>query len=163
MTGDTRAGVANMRRATQLKLARTLFGYIDTNQQAPALAPFLDPARGCVYRNQAAREREHLLRNHPLIAEMTADLPKPGDFFTNDLTGRSIPVVRGKDGAAQALVNVRCHGGAKRATAGLAERCAPACRSLPLPTLPRLDLRPRRKFARHRDLTETFQLLGAGS
>lgn len=118
-----------MQRAAQLDLARTLFGYIDTNEQARSTVPFLNPVRDYVCPNQAARERKLLFRDHPLIVGMTADLPRPGDFFTNDLTGRPILVVRSKDGAVQAFVNVCRHRGAKLATADLAERCAPAGRS----------------------------------
>jgi phenylpropionate dioxygenase-like ring-hydroxylating dioxygenase large terminal subunit len=113
-----------MEHATQVELGRTLFTYIDKGEQARSAAPFANPVRDYICRDQAGRERDLLFRDHPLILGMTADLPNPGDFFTNDFTGRPILVVRGKDGKVNAFLNVCRHRGAKLATADLAQGCA---------------------------------------
>jgi phenylpropionate dioxygenase-like ring-hydroxylating dioxygenase large terminal subunit len=122
-----------MEHATQIELARTMFSYIDKGEQARSEAPFANPVRDYICPNQAARERDLLFREHPLILGMTADLPKPGDFFTNDFTGRPILVVRGKDGGVNAFLNVCRHRGAKLATADLAQGCARAGASFTCP------------------------------
>ena len=75
-----------MEHATQVELGHTLFTYIDKGEQARSAAPFANPVRDYICRDQAGRERDLLFRDHPLILGMTADLPNPGDFFTNDFT-----------------------------------------------------------------------------
>ena len=113
-----------MEQAEQVKLGRTLFEYIDKDEQARSEVPFANPVRDYICRDQADRERELLFRDHPLILGMTGDLPNPGDFFTNDFACRPILVVRGKDGKVNAFLNVCRHRGAKLATADLAQGCA---------------------------------------
>jgi phenylpropionate dioxygenase-like ring-hydroxylating dioxygenase large terminal subunit len=122
-----------MEHATQVKLAHTLFTYVDKGEQARAAATFANPVRDYICPNQAARERDLLFGDHPLILGMTADLPKPGDFFTNDFTGRPILVVRGKDGKVNAFLNVCRHRGAKLVTADLEQGCARAGASFTCP------------------------------
>lgn len=122
-----------MEHATQVELARTMFSYIDKGEQARSASPFANPVRDYICPNQAAHERDLLFREHPLILGMTADLPKVGDFFTNDFTGRPILVVRDKDGKVNAFLNVCRHRGAKLATADLAQGCARAGASFVCP------------------------------
>src|SRR5690606_25100700 len=62
-------------------------------------------------RNKA--EMEHIFRSEPLVAGLSGDIPKAGDTLLFDSAGPSIIVMRAKDGAARAFLNMCTHRGAK--------------------------------------------------
>lgn len=75
--------------------------------EAPLIVPiekFTDPAR-------LALERKILFRRYPLIVGVESSIPNPGDFFTEDVAGLPVLVVRGQDGVLRAFVNVCRHRG----------------------------------------------------
>jgi carnitine monooxygenase subunit len=49
----------------------------------------------------------------PLVAGLSGDVPEPGDIMLFDQAGPSILIMRGKDGAARAFLNMCTHRGAK--------------------------------------------------
>ena len=62
---------------------------------------------------QFARERAVLFRRHPVAIGYSADVAKPGDFVTHDLSGVPLLAVRGRDGALRAFVNACRHRGTR--------------------------------------------------
>lgn len=60
-----------------------------------------------------AQEKQRFFREWPLVAGLSVDLAKPGDFLTQDMMGVPLLLVRGRDGVARAFVNVCRHRGAK--------------------------------------------------
>ena len=66
---------------------------------------YTDPARH-------AQELEALFRRTPVIACLSSDLPEAGSFLLFEQTGLPILIVRGKDGAVRAFLNICGHRGA---------------------------------------------------
>lgn len=64
------------------------------------------------------REQATLFTDYPLVVGYSSDVTQPGDFFTDDLTGRSLLVVRGDDGVLRGFHNLCGHRGAKVETSG---------------------------------------------
>jgi phenylpropionate dioxygenase-like ring-hydroxylating dioxygenase large terminal subunit len=60
-----------------------------------------------------AAERDVLFRRFPLVVGFSSQIREPGDYFTHDLTGVPILVVRRPDGVAVAHLNSCRHRGAK--------------------------------------------------
>ena len=105
-----------MQHATQVALTRRVIDFVDhsTTELAPAL--FLNPVATYTCPQQAAREAERFFRNAPLFFGLSCELPNPGDFRADDLSGVPVLVVRGKDRALNAFLNVCRHRGAKVAS-----------------------------------------------
>src|SRR5579859_5121587 len=81
------------------------------------VAAYIDPERH-------ARELQALFREMPQVVCLSSDLPEPGSFRLFDDTGVPIVVVRGKDGAVRAFLNICTHRGARlvRGSTGKANR-----------------------------------------
>ena len=60
-----------------------------------------------------AQERKRLFGGLPLIMGAASAIPAPGDFFTEDVAGLPVLVVRGADNEIRAFVNVCRHRGQK--------------------------------------------------
>lgn len=78
---------------------------------APAPMPldkgvYIDPER-------FEAERRQLFLGQPVVAGLGGDIPDAGDFLVFDAAGPSILVMRGKDGAARAFLNMCTHRGAR--------------------------------------------------
>ena len=69
------------------------------------VAQFLDEG-------QLKRERQ-MFKRLPLVIGHSSQIKKAGDYFVNELDGRSWLVVRGKDGVARAFLNYCQHRGTK--------------------------------------------------
>jgi phenylpropionate dioxygenase-like ring-hydroxylating dioxygenase large terminal subunit len=63
-------------------------------------------------------EKQKLFLERPQLIALSADIPNPGDYYTTDIAGKPILIVRNKDGQAQAFLNACRHRGVK-----LAEGC----------------------------------------
>jgi Rieske 2Fe-2S family protein len=59
------------------------------------------------------RDLERIWMRHWLVAGHASQAPNPGDFFTVRYDSESVIIVRGKDGALRALLNVCRHRGAE--------------------------------------------------
>ncbi len=105
-----------MQHATQVALTRRVIDFVDrsTTELAPAL--FLNPVATYTCPRQAAREAERFFSSAPLFFGLSCELSNPGDFRADDLSGVPVLVVRGKDGALNAFLNVCRHRGAKVAS-----------------------------------------------
>lgn len=60
-----------------------------------------------------ALEQEHLFRNAWIYLGHDSQVPKPGDFYTADIAGRPLLMLRGGDGVLRVLYNRCAHKGAK--------------------------------------------------
>src|SRR5512143_2064227 len=69
-------------------------------------------------------EREHILRRDWVIVGRVDEAPEPGTWFTTELDGEPLIVVRGRDGTLRAFYNVCRH----RGTAVVEEPCGTAVR-----------------------------------
>ena len=102
-----------MEHATQVALTKRVIDFVDRNTTELADAVYLNPVSTYTCPQQAERERELLFRGHPLFFALSCELPKPGDYRADDLSGVPILVVRGNDGRLNAFLNVCRHRGAK--------------------------------------------------
>ena len=105
-----------MDHATQVELTRRVIGFVDRNTTELADAVYLNPVSTYTSPQHAERERERLFRGHPLFFGLSCELPSPGDYRADDLSGAPILVVRVGDGRLNAFLNVCRHRGAKVAT-----------------------------------------------
>jgi phenylpropionate dioxygenase-like ring-hydroxylating dioxygenase large terminal subunit len=105
-----------MQQATQIALARRVFDFVERDTTELADAIFLNPVASYTCPQQAQRERDRLFRDHPLFFGLSCELPKPGDYRADDLSGMPVLVVRAQDGRLRAFLNVCRHRGAKVAT-----------------------------------------------
>ena len=58
-----------------------------------------------------ALEEEHVFRKEWVCVGHTGEIPNPGDFFTTELVGEQLIVLRAEDGAVRVLSNVCRHRG----------------------------------------------------
>jgi len=105
-----------MQHATQVALTRRVIDFVERGTTELADSPFLNPVSTYTCPKQAVREQELFFRGQPLFFGLSCELPKPGDFRADDLSGVPILVVRGHDGGLRAFLNVCRHRGAKVAS-----------------------------------------------
>src|SRR5689334_18495195 len=105
-----------MEHATQVALTRRVLDFVDRGSTELAEAIYLNPTSTYTSAKQGEREREALFRRHPLLFGLSCELPKPGDYRADDLSGVPVLVVRAGDGRLRAFLNVCRHRGAKVAT-----------------------------------------------
>ena len=105
-----------MDHATQVELTRRVVGFVEKRTTELAEAVFLNPTTTYTCSTQAAREQELLFRGGPLFFGLSCELPKPGDWRADDLSGVPVLVVRAGDGRLNAFLNVCRHRGAKVAS-----------------------------------------------
>jgi phenylpropionate dioxygenase-like ring-hydroxylating dioxygenase large terminal subunit len=107
-----------MNRQNQIGLLKRLLHYVDTKTTAMADAPWRNDVSIYYDPEHAARERQVLFRQHPLLMGFASEWPGPGTFRTDDYAGVPILVSRGTDGKLRAFLNVCRHRGAKVAHGG---------------------------------------------
>lgn len=102
-----------MEHATQVALTRRVLDFVDRNTTELADAVYFNPVSTYTSLEQAERERELLFKRHPLFFGLSCELPKPGDYRADDLSGVPVLVVRAGDGRLRAFLNVCRHRGAR--------------------------------------------------
>jgi phenylpropionate dioxygenase-like ring-hydroxylating dioxygenase large terminal subunit len=102
-----------MQQATQVALTRRVIDFVARGTTELADSVFLNPVSTYTCPEQARREREVFFRNHPIFFALSCELPKPGDYRADDLSGVPLLVVRADDGRLRAFLNVCRHRGAK--------------------------------------------------
>lgn len=105
-----------MEQATQVAVTRRVFDFVERNTTELADAIYLNPVAGYTCPEQAGRERDRLFRGNSLFFGLSCELPRPGDYRADDLSGVPILVVRSHDGQLRAFLNVCRHRGAKVAS-----------------------------------------------
>jgi len=101
-----------MDHATQIEHARRLSRHLAgrTTDMAPSL--YENPVDQYTCSRRLAHEREVLFRRWPLNMGLSCQIPKAGDYITDDFSGVPVLVARGEDGRARAFLNVCRHRGA---------------------------------------------------
>jgi phenylpropionate dioxygenase-like ring-hydroxylating dioxygenase large terminal subunit len=96
-----------------LDVARRLRDNVERSLPDQTDAVFRVPAQD--YRDAALWEREmqEVFLRVPLLVALSCDLPEPGDYFSFDLVGRPLLIVRGDDGRARTFLNICRHRGAR--------------------------------------------------
>jgi len=115
-----------MDRQGQIELLRRLLRHVDNRTTSLADAPWRNDVR--VYTDPAhlAAEQTVLFRQHPLLMGFASEWAAIGAFRTDDYAGVPILIVRARDGALRAFLNVCRHRGAKVAQ-GCGEARAFSC------------------------------------
>jgi glycine betaine catabolism A len=105
--------IAFVDHATQVRLLQRSLDLLA--QQSNDFAPEEQHIPVTNYTNQQQLEQEQtiLFRELPLIVGHRSQLPEPGSYFTHDLSGVPIAVVRGKDGEIRAFINACSHRGTR--------------------------------------------------
>jgi phenylpropionate dioxygenase-like ring-hydroxylating dioxygenase large terminal subunit len=104
-----------MDRETQVALARRILDLKRRGARQLADAPYHNPVTDYTSRAQFALEMERFFRHGPIVAGLSGDAA-PGEFFTLDVAGVAILVVRDADGTLCAFLNVCRHRGAQVAS-----------------------------------------------
>jgi phenylpropionate dioxygenase-like ring-hydroxylating dioxygenase large terminal subunit len=102
-----------MKHATQVNLIHQIFDAIDRGTPPMAERFTRNDTSAYTSPQRAAREREVLFRNHPIVAGFSSQIPNPGDYLTEDLAPVPILVARSTSGELRAFVNICRHRGAK--------------------------------------------------
>ncbi len=102
-----------MKHSTQVHLIHQIFDAIDRGTPPMAERFTRNDTSAYTSPQRAAREREVLFRNHPIVAGFSSQIPNAGDYLTEDLAPVPILVVRNSSGELRAFVNICRHRGAK--------------------------------------------------
>lgn len=105
-----------MKHETEVELVRELFRHLDAGTTATAPTVSRNPVESYIDPQRLKAEKEILFRDYPLLAGFSCQLREPGTYLTDDYSGVPVLLVRGRDGALRAFVNVCRHRGAKVAT-----------------------------------------------
>ncbi len=89
------------------------FELLDNNETTRVDDIYLSPVTSYTCKDWLAQEKEILFKNYPLLAAFSCDLPKSGDFLTNDDSGVPILLVRDKIGGINAFYNTCRHRGSQ--------------------------------------------------
>lgn len=102
-----------MDHPTQVRLANELLRLIDGHDTSQAESFAVNPVSTYTCPEHLAREQLRLFRSGPLLMGLSLELPGPGDYLTDDLSGVPIAIVRLADGSLSAFINVCRHRGAR--------------------------------------------------
>jgi nitrite reductase/ring-hydroxylating ferredoxin subunit len=100
-----------MERQEQVRLIKGLMHYLDTDTNVDAGGQVRNPVSGYTSPDIASREWESFFQDYPHVLGLSADLPKPGSFLTNNDLKKPILCTRDKDGNFHAFLNVCRHRG----------------------------------------------------
>jgi len=101
-----------MKRETQLELARQIQAHVRNGSTALAPEVFRNPVSAYSDPARAQLEHERLFRGRPLFMGMSCRLPEPGDYFTEEIAGVPVLLVRDREGKLRAFANICRHRGA---------------------------------------------------
>lgn len=107
-----RYALRDMDHATQVALARRIFGFLDQRTTEMAPAPYVNRVATYTSPSQLERERAVLFRREPLLVGLTCDVAEPGAYCVEDGSGVPVLVVRAKSGELRAFVGLCRHRGA---------------------------------------------------
>ena len=95
--------------------AEAMVSYVDnhTTDLADDVMPV--PAKNYTSPAMFEQELDLIFKRLPLLAALTIEMPKPGDFKTLTMVGKPVLLTRGKDGVVRAFLNVCTHRGNKLA------------------------------------------------
>lgn len=93
-----------MKKAMRIDMVERAFELLDNNDTTRVDDIYLSPVASYTCTDWLALEEDILFKNYPLLAAFSCDLPKAGDFITNDDTGVPMLLVRDKDGGINASI-----------------------------------------------------------
>ena len=102
-----------MQRHRMVELGREIVTRLEERSTPLADGVFVNDPRIYVDAERFARERRVYFREHPLVMGASCRIPEPGDFFTDELAGVPLIVVRDDEGRARVLANMCRHRGAQ--------------------------------------------------
>lgn len=102
-----------MNRTKHVALLRQFFEMREQRTTALADKSWRIAAADFVNAEVFAQERDRLFRRRPLLAGLSGEAARPGDYFCVDVAGLPIVVLRGEDGGLRAMVNACRHRGAQ--------------------------------------------------
>ncbi|MDT7642190.1 MAG: hypothetical protein QOC83_6478 [Pseudonocardiales bacterium] len=94
-------------------LAKRLFAHIENKATDLADSTMRVDHREYLDPELAAREREAIFGRVPVVAVHGSEMPEPNDFMVTQLPNNEVLLVRQRDGAVKAFVNVCRHRGAR--------------------------------------------------
>jgi phenylpropionate dioxygenase-like ring-hydroxylating dioxygenase large terminal subunit len=101
----------------KLETQRELLARVERHlaQKSTDMAPAAARVDAAHYADAALQDVEirRLFRASPVLVGLTPDAPRPGSFFTEDVAGLPLLVVRGDDGRVRTFVNACRHRGAR--------------------------------------------------
>jgi len=104
-----------MRKEMRIDMVERAFKLLDNNDTTRVDDIYLSPIESYTCKDWLALEQDILFKDYPQLVAFSCDLPKAGDFITNDDLGVPILIVRGKEGDINAFFNTCRHRGAKLA------------------------------------------------
>jgi phenylpropionate dioxygenase-like ring-hydroxylating dioxygenase large terminal subunit len=112
-----------MDRAWQLALLDRIMNHRQAGTTDLVPASYRQPVEQYLSESRAACELDRLFRSSPVLACLTADLAKPGDFLTLTIADVPLVLTRAADGVVRAFRNVCRHRGSQVASGrGTAEK-----------------------------------------
>lgn len=105
-----------------ISMTRRVLGHVERNSLDIADEVLVAPADVFTSAGRFAADRQ-MMRRVPHVVGWGGEIAAPGDYTTKDVMGTPVLLLRGKDGAAKAFVNVCAHRGAQ-----VADGCGHATR-----------------------------------
>lgn len=100
-----------MEQNDQVVLGEILLDYVERGATATCDSVYRQAVDEYICANQAATEKHTFFRRQMLCIGLSARLPEPGTFFTDELCGVPILMTRDLDGNVNAFLNVCRHRG----------------------------------------------------
>lgn len=100
-----------MRHNEQIRVLQGLMNHLDNDSNVDVGCQLKNPATAYTDPKRAKLEWRKFFQTYPQVLGLSADLPEPGSFFTNNDLGKPILCTRDKAGAFRAFLNVCTHRG----------------------------------------------------
>jgi phenylpropionate dioxygenase-like ring-hydroxylating dioxygenase large terminal subunit len=104
---------SHMQHDKQVEIIKTLMGHLDARTTMDWGAIRINDASVYASAERMERERAAIFREFPLVAALSADLPRPGHYVAGETAGVPTMVVRGRDGIARAFLDACRHRGSR--------------------------------------------------
>ena len=97
---------------TRRDLAQRLQSYLNDGTTALSETEYVRATSDYACPQHLAQERDALFLNNPILIGLSCQLPKPGDYLTENYTGTPLLFVRQNDGSLAGFINACRHRGA---------------------------------------------------
>jgi len=106
-------------QSTQIgNVAEILLDYVENDRTFMTTKAMTVPSSAYTDEIQWQREIDLIFKKVPLMLALTCEMPNPGDYKAMEAVGLPVLITRGKDGTANAFLNVCSHRGATVAKEG---------------------------------------------
>lgn len=102
-----------MKHDLQVQLLNQALAMVEAKELDMAKTPARIPVERYSSQEWLDRERSTLFATYPIVAGFSSQIPNPRDFFTRDICGTPILVIRSDDGSLRAFLNVCRHRGVR--------------------------------------------------